>query len=193
MADSGSVFVSFLPWLASLSTTGLLVAVLWLLRKWIAVRLTSSVQHEFNAKIQELQSRLRSSEEKLKARIREKEAEIAALRGGALSVLASRQVALDKRRLQAVDQLWESVNSLGPARAIAASMSVFKFEAAAKQAERDSRFRVPEFRGQYTYFVSVPEPISMRPPLLPESSVVLARQVVLDNGRAIHLLPGHPQ
>lgn len=48
-------------------------------------------------------------------------------------------MALDKRRLEAVDQLWASINALAPARALAAMMSVIKFETAAPRAEQDPK------------------------------------------------------
>ncbi len=128
-------------WFPAITTTTLLAAALWLGRQLIATRLTKSVEYEFNKKLESVRADMRASEERLKAELREKEAEILALRSGALSALASRQAALDKRRLEAVDQLWASFNALAPARAIAAYMSVIKFESAAKEAERDPRVR----------------------------------------------------
>jgi hypothetical protein len=129
------------PWFPALTTTGLLAAALWLARELISTRLTKSVQHEFDKKIEAVKAEHRASEERFKALLREKEAEISALRSGALTVLASRHAALDKRRLEAVDQLWSSFNALAPARAIAANMAVIKYESAAKQAERDPKVR----------------------------------------------------
>lgn len=133
--------MELIPWLPALTTTGLLAAALWLGRELISARLTRTVQHEFDRKLEAVRAELRTAEENFKAQLREKEAEIAALRSGALSVLASRHAALDKRRLEAVDQLWSAFNALGPARAIAANMAVIKFESAAKQAERDPKVR----------------------------------------------------
>lgn len=135
------MIVDTLPWLPAVTTTGLFAVALWLSRNLIATRLTKSVEHEFNTKLESLRSDLRSSEERLKAQLREREAEIEALRSGALSVLASRQAALDKRRLEAVDQLWAAYTALAPARLIAANMSVIKFESAAKLAEHDPKTR----------------------------------------------------
>lgn len=133
--------VEVIPWFPALTTTGFLAFAVWLLRKVIAARLTKSVEHEFNEKIEALRSDMRSSEERLRGRLRAREAEIDALRSGALSVLASRQAALDKRRLEAVDQVWAAYSALGPARAIAAQMAVVKFENAAKFTERDPKAR----------------------------------------------------
>jgi len=128
-------------WFPSLTTTALFAAALWLGRNAISTRLTKSVEHEFNTKLESVRSQMRESEERLKAELRAKETEIAALRSGALTALSSRQMALDKRRLEAVDQLWASVTALGSARTIAALMSSISFEKAAPITERDPRAR----------------------------------------------------
>lgn len=128
-------------WFPSLTTTALFAAALWLGRSIISTRLTRSVEHEFNTKLTSIQSQMRESEERLKAELRAKETEIAALRGGALTAMSSRQITLDKRRLEAVDQLWTSVTALGPARTIAALMSSISFEKAAPITERDPKAR----------------------------------------------------
>lgn len=133
--------MELLNWFPAVTTTGLLALALFLAKKVVVTRLKSSVEHEFNHKIESVRSELRSSEERLKAQLREKEGELSALRSGALSALASRQAALDKRRLEAVDQLWHSYNALSPARAIAANLSVIKFAAAAERAEQDPNVR----------------------------------------------------
>lgn len=119
----------------------MLAAALWLGRNVISTRLTKSVEFEFNRELETLRAQMREGEERLKAELRIKEAEIASLRSGALTALASRQMSLDKRRLDAVDQLWDSVTALTPARGIATLMSVVKFESAASYAERDPKVR----------------------------------------------------
>lgn len=128
-------------WLPSVTTAGLMSIGAWLGREWISARLTRTIQHEFDQKLEAMRSELRESEEKLKARIREKEGEIAALRTGALSALASRQAALDKRRLEAIDQIWSAFNALAPARSLAVNIGLLKFESAARLAERDPKAR----------------------------------------------------
>ncbi|NEX63428.1 hypothetical protein [Noviherbaspirillum galbum] len=128
-------------WFSSVTTAGLLAAAAWLSREWISARLTKTIQHEFDLKLEKVRAEIRDSEEKLKARIREKEGEIAALRSGALSALATRQAAIDKRRLEAIDQLWNAFNVLGPVRSLAAAMTLIKFESAAQIAERDPNAR----------------------------------------------------
>ena len=133
--------MTFLDWIPAVSTTGLFALALWLGRNLLITRLSKSVEHEFNEKLEALRAQLRQGEERLKADLRTKEAEIAALRSGAMAALASRQMAVDNRRLEAVDQLWAAAMSLGPARAISSWLSVIKFETAAEKAERDPKLR----------------------------------------------------
>ena len=133
--------MEFVDWLPALTSTGLLAGVLWLTRQLIATRLTKTVQHEFDRKLELLKAELRESEEQLKASLREKETEIAALRSGALSALAGRHVAIDKRRLEAADQIWTAYIALIPARKIAATMAVVNFGNAAREAEIDPKVR----------------------------------------------------
>lgn len=128
-------------WIPAVTTTTIVGAIAWLLRELIGNRLTKSVQHEFDQKIERVRSDLRRSEELLKAQLKDREVEIAALRSGALTTLASRQAALDKRRLEAVDQLWSSVNAIAPLRAVAAQMAIIKFESAASASKDDPKVR----------------------------------------------------
>ncbi len=133
--------MDLMSWLPSITTTTLLALALWLSRNLIATRLAKSVEHEFNTKLESLRAELRKNEELFKADLRSKEAEIAALRGGAMTAMASRQVALDKRRLEAVDQLWSALTALGPAKAISSLMAIVKFETAAERASKDAKVR----------------------------------------------------
>jgi len=133
--------MTWFNWIPAISTSGVIAIILWLFRNVIITRLTKSVEHEFNIKIETLRTELRQGEERLRADLRAKEAEIAALRSGAMTALVSRQVAVDKRRLEAVDQLWAAARSLGHARRISSIMSVIKFEAAAEHAEHDPKLR----------------------------------------------------
>jgi hypothetical protein len=133
--------MNLLDWLPAISTTALLGVALWLLRSVISTRLKASVQHEFDQKLETIRASLRKSEEFFKADLRSKEADIAALRNGAMSGLAGRQAALDRRRIKAVEQLWSGITSLVPAKAVSATIAVLKFEAVAKEASRNPKFR----------------------------------------------------
>ena len=128
-------------WIPAISTTSLLALALWLLRSLIATRLRASVQHEFDQKLEALKTNLRKNEESFKAELRSKEVQIEALRTGALSNLASRQAALDVRRIEAVDQLWSAVQALGPAKPVSAVIAALKFEQASKLSAENPKAR----------------------------------------------------
>lgn len=128
-------------WFPAITTTSLLAAAFWLLRSVISTQLRASVQHVFDQKIEVLKTDLRKSEESFTADLRSKEREIEDLRSGALSGLASRQAALDARRIQAVDQLWSAVQALRPAQFVSAIVANLKPEGAAKASAEDPRAR----------------------------------------------------
>jgi hypothetical protein len=133
--------MDLISWLPSITTTSLLALALWLGRRLIETRLTKTVEHEFNTRLEALRAEFRTKEELLRADLRSKETEIAALRSGAMTAMASRQMALDKRRLEAVDQLWSAVTALGSAKAVSAFMAVVKFDAAAEEAAKNPKVR----------------------------------------------------
>lgn len=114
--------MTLIDWIPATTLTVILAAVAWLCRNLIASYLTHSV----NTKI-----------EQLKAELNAKQSEIDVLRSGALSSLANRQMAIDQRRLAALDQLWSAVLQLNPARAISNWLSVINFEGAAREAKRN--------------------------------------------------------
>jgi len=134
--------MTILDWVIStFSTTGLITLLAWLFRQIILTRLKASVQHEFDEKLETLRADLRKSEESFKADLRAKETEIDALRSGALSGLASRQAALDKRRLEAVDQLWASTIALGPFKMATSLMAGVQFDKALELAAQHQNVR----------------------------------------------------
>lgn len=130
-----------MEWLPSISTTAILALVLWLARNLIATRLTKSVQHEFDSKLESLRGELRKNEELFKADLRAKEAEIDILRSGAMTAMASRQVAFDKRRLEAIDQLWTAYVDLVPAKWILVAMSGFNLDKVFERAPHEPKLR----------------------------------------------------
>ncbi len=119
--------------LSALSSSILILVVGWLCRQLIATRLKASVQHEFDQKLEAIRTDLRKSEETFKADLRAKEDQIAALQSGALAGMASRQAALDKRRLEAIDQLWAGVETLTPFKLPALWLQTFDFVKALKE------------------------------------------------------------
>lgn len=130
-----------MEWFAPISTTALFALALWLSRNLIITRLTNSVRYEYENKLESLKADLRQNEEIVKADLKAKASQIDALRSGVLSGITSREAAIFQRRLAAVEQLWDAVISLGPAKSVSAWMAVVKFEPAAKEAAKNPRFR----------------------------------------------------
>jgi hypothetical protein len=133
--------MSGMDWIPSILTTSLFAGILWLCRNLIITRLTNAVKHEYDKKIEQLKTEFRKTEEAFKADLKRKEAQIEALRSGALYGIANRQYAIFQRQLVAIEQLWNAVISLSPAKSISALMAVIKFETAAKEAANNPRLR----------------------------------------------------
>ena len=82
--------MEIINWIPSITTTSSLVIVLWLFRNLIKTRLTKSVEHEFNIKLESVRSEFSKKEELLRADLRSRETEIAALRNGAITAMINR-------------------------------------------------------------------------------------------------------
>lgn len=127
--------------LASGGSTALFALVLWLARNLIITRLTKSVESEYSRLLETYKFELRVSEESFKADLKNKEVEISALRSGTLSAISSRHLLLDKKRMEASEEIWASVVSLGVFKMVSTVMSVINFEEAAEAAKHDPNVR----------------------------------------------------
>src|SRR5207248_2850144 len=87
----------------SLGANVLIVAALLAGKKWIEAGVEKKIQHRFDEKMAVTNSDLRA-----------KEAEIAALREMVLSGRSQRQALLDKRKLEAVERIWDALARLAP-------------------------------------------------------------------------------
>jgi hypothetical protein len=120
---------------------GLISALLWLVvpvvifvgRHWIMARVRRGVEHQFDIQIEEIRTKLHQTEEQFKSELRDKEAEITALRNTILAGSASRQALLDKRRFEAVEKVWTAINDFKQLKALSSMMAVMKFDAVAKE------------------------------------------------------------
>jgi hypothetical protein len=135
--------MQLIDWIPALTATGALSVVLWLLRSVITTRLTNTVKHEFDAKLEHLKAEFRASERTLEAKLAQRSAELEALRSGALGGIAQRRALLDKRRLEAIDQLWGTLIRNQSSRSLAMTMAVMNLEELGKQVKEDRR--VSEF------------------------------------------------
>lgn len=130
-----------MDWIPAISTTTLLALFLWLSKNIITIRLTNSVRHEYEQKIEQIKADIRNTEELFKAELRAKESQIQSLRDGILSGITDRQAAVFSHQLTAIQQLWDSVLSLAPAKSVSAAMTTINFELAAKAAANNAELR----------------------------------------------------
>jgi hypothetical protein len=106
-------------WLgSSLVTTLGLAAAAWLARNWIIARLKTSVEHEFNQKLERLRSELRTSEDALRD-----------VRSTALHALAAKETARDKRRIEGIETIWGAMLELKKFYGTAATLQVLNYDA----------------------------------------------------------------
>jgi hypothetical protein len=125
----GYIFVG-----VSIAAPWVMLAGLYLGRQWLMARIEKGVQYQFDRRIEELRSDFRKSEEQLKADLQSKESEISALRAWVLSGSAGRQALLDKRRFEAVEKVWTTVNDLGQLHGLASMMTHLNIEEVSKEA-----------------------------------------------------------
>ena len=99
--------------LTSLLTSGAIVSLaIWFSKEWISTRLKSSIQHEYDQKLESLKAQLRAQS---KAELVELQGAIErhnSLLAAAHTSFAEGQKAAMERKLQAVDTLWERVLQL---------------------------------------------------------------------------------
>lgn len=131
--------MTFSDWIPALSVPAALGMAGFWARALLLTRLKRAVSHEYDAKLSELKADLESKQAALKAELQAKQAQLDSFRSAVLSGVTSRQAAVDKRRLEAVDQLWEAVRLLGFAKTGAALMSTIKFEALLKEAAHNPK------------------------------------------------------
>jgi hypothetical protein len=132
-----------MEWALWISITANLICPLafFFARNWLKAHIEKSVQHGFDVKIENLRSELRKSEESFKKDLLEKEAEISTLRNAAIERHSTRQAALDKRRLEAVERVWAALVALAPLYSVAAMMSRIDIKQAAKSVVREENAR----------------------------------------------------
>ncbi|WP_041344939.1 hypothetical protein [Nitrobacter winogradskyi] len=129
------------------------LSILWPLalllgRNWIKARIESSVRHGFELKIEAVRSELRANEEKIRSQLREKEQEISTLRQTVLNGTANRQSLFDKRRFEAVEKVWASVNDYSKLLWVSSTIAIMKVEAVAAEASDPKMQRVLAAMGQ---------------------------------------------
>lgn len=115
--------------------------VVFLLREFLTASIREKVRADFETRIEAVRSDMRKTEENLRSDLRTKEAQIAALRDGALEGLSKRQAILSTRRIEALEKVWEKFNSLGRLKFGAMSFARLNIEEIEKLNSGDENIR----------------------------------------------------
>ncbi|MGO6814932.1 hypothetical protein ACCS67_08605 [Rhizobium brockwellii] len=118
------------PWLLAQIPLALIVAVAYFGRDTLASWLNAKTKHSFDTKL-----------EALKADLAAKGKEIDTLRTVPMSARAARQALVDKRRLEAIDQIWAALKVMQQGKSTTALLGVMKWDAVADLTERDGSAR----------------------------------------------------
>ncbi len=118
-----------IKWLPTLITILIWIAIFFA-RNWLVAKIKASVEHDFNSKLESLKSELRS-----------KENEISSLRDAVLTGRNQRQAIVDKRKIEAVDNLWKGVVDLQRFKALSNAMASINLEYAESEAAKDPKVR----------------------------------------------------
>lgn len=115
-------------WIPSL-TTATVVSLIWAFAGWaLKLSFEKSLQGAFDAKLEAVRSDFRKEEEVLKAGLRANDEKLAAIRSGALANMAQREAELDRRRRQALENLWQATTEFAPYKTAAKYSEAFKLD-----------------------------------------------------------------
>ena len=116
-------------------------SVLFVGRNWLKTKIVAGIEHNFNSKLEELRSEHRKFEETFKSELRSKESEISTLREAVITGRNQRQALVDKRKIQAVENLWKGVIELKRFHGVAAMMAVINYENVVAEAPKNPKMR----------------------------------------------------
>ena len=126
----------------SFGSAALLAVLGFFFRTLIVTRLTRSVQHEFDTKLEAIRSEYRERESRITEDLRRKGATIDALRTQTFNAVSSRRIAVDGRRLNAIDTIWTIVVSeLRVLAGASTTLAAFNFEPTMRAAAANEQLR----------------------------------------------------
>jgi hypothetical protein len=126
-------FADWVPWISLAVSAGTPLAI-FVGRNWLKARIEKGVQYHFDRQLEEIRAEFRSSEERLKSSLRDRESEIATLRSTVLAGSAGRQALLDKRRFEAVERVWTAVNDMARLKSLSSFMALLNVKEVSKRA-----------------------------------------------------------
>lgn len=125
-----------------LSSGGLVLALAWLIREWITVRLSKRVQHDFDVKLNAVEIAGQREIATLSAQLRDRGTAIEMLQKDAFGAAATRRNAMDAKRIAALEALWVLVQrDLRKLQSPAMILTWINYRAAAEIAERHKQLQ----------------------------------------------------
>ncbi|MCX8772994.1 hypothetical protein NOK96_19060 [Vibrio parahaemolyticus] len=112
-----------------LSSTVVVGMVIPFIVKWLKMRLSESIRHEYNLKIEKVRSDFSQNLAKLNDEISRKSKEVDAIRESALNGLKERNSLLLNKKLYAVECIWADVIGLEKVKSLCSIISLLKFDA----------------------------------------------------------------
>jgi len=121
--------------LSAIGASAIIGFAAYICRESIREFVVRGIQHRFDERLAEVQSDFRKTEAQLSSELKKAEAQIGTLQSGAVAAVSARQAALDKRRFEAVDQLWRAIVALTGAKAMASFVSIYNLDAVIKHSK----------------------------------------------------------
>jgi hypothetical protein len=103
----------FWNWFLAVWPLLLAVAILYVAKHFFPAWIRRSAEFGFDAELEKLRGEISRSETRLKAELEAAQRELESLRTAALSGATSRQIALENKRLEAAQGIWNAVVDLG--------------------------------------------------------------------------------
>lgn len=122
----------FVAWIPSIGIATAISILTYVFRNWFIVRITSSVKHEYNAKLEVVKSELKATEQELLFKLKVRDGELQALKSGALSNMSQRQAVLYEKQVEAVERIWFVISLTSTLKIIPAMLSSFKMDEVSK-------------------------------------------------------------
>ncbi len=106
------------------------LVIAWLAKNFLVQLVASAVRFDFDAKLEQLRSELRS-----------KAADLEALRSGVLSEMTATRTAIARRTMEAADKLWSITNEWHGLMSLVMAMGTLDFEASSANIEKEPKLR----------------------------------------------------
>ncbi len=121
------ILTGIIAWLASVSSVA---AIGWMLRNWIATRLTYAIKHEYDTKLETLKNDLAKHKDQLSV-----------VQANALDIATHQSQVLETKRVDSIEKVWKSVVSLAGQKIAAKMMQSVNFDFAVNSAPSDPKIR----------------------------------------------------